>query len=295
MLAAAAAQGIDHARCRACTTASRPEQPAARKPPAQQCKCAADGAAPGDWFEHVPSRGGLGVFERTEAAPDPLRKLARVHDLVLHSRGDGDSARGARGSGAEPAQRSEAAGPPSDAALLANYLSMVDEYLGAAGRSGRGAAASAQADDRGQQQGAAPDAMDGDYVYDLYAAASDADDAAAAPGADAEWLEAHAAGAAPVVRILDDGTWLVVEAADEEGSDAGAASEDSNAEGFYAHDYPGAHCWQCWRCFLFAWCRAHCLCDAESAEGSSVVLTVRRCSCRRGVDRLGAQQRQRRV
>ncbi len=39
------------------------------------------------------------------------------------------------------------------------------------------------------------------------------------------------------VQIIDDDTWLVLEAADADDSDADSA--DSNAEGFYAHDYPG--------------------------------------------------------
>ena len=39
------------------------------------------------------------------------------------------------------------------------------------------------------------------------------------------------------MQIIDDDTWLVIEQSDVEDSDAD--SEDSNAEGFYAHDYPG--------------------------------------------------------
>lgn len=39
-------------------------------------------------------------------------------------------------------------------------------------------------------------------------------------------------------QIIDDDTWLVIEQPDAEGSNSD--SEDSNAEGFYAHDYPGA-------------------------------------------------------
>lgn len=42
----------------------------------------------------------------------------------------------------------------------------------------------------------------------------------------------------PPPQIVDDDTWLVVEAGDAEDSDAD--SQDSNAEGFHAHDYPGA-------------------------------------------------------
>jgi hypothetical protein len=38
-------------------------------------------------------------------------------------------------------------------------------------------------------------------------------------------------------QIVDDDTWLVIEQSDLDDSDAD--SEDSNAEGFYAHDYPG--------------------------------------------------------
>lgn len=39
-------------------------------------------------------------------------------------------------------------------------------------------------------------------------------------------------------QIIDEDTWLVIEQPDAEGSDTD--SENSNAEGFYAHDYPGA-------------------------------------------------------
>ena len=42
---------------------------------------------------------------------------------------------------------------------------------------------------------------------------------------------------APPPQIIDDDNWLVLEGSDKDDSDAD--SEDSNAEGFYAHDYPG--------------------------------------------------------
>jgi hypothetical protein len=38
-------------------------------------------------------------------------------------------------------------------------------------------------------------------------------------------------------QILDDDTWVVLEQSDAEDSDAD--SHDSNAEGYFAHDYPG--------------------------------------------------------
>ncbi len=41
------------------------------------------------------------------------------------------------------------------------------------------------------------------------------------------------------MQILEDDSWVVLEQSDVEDSDAD--SEDSNAEGFYAHDYPGEY------------------------------------------------------
>lgn len=38
------------------------------------------------------------------------------------------------------------------------------------------------------------------------------------------------------MRIIDDNDWLVDDEIDEE--DSACDSEDSNAEGFHAHDYP---------------------------------------------------------
>ena len=40
-----------------------------------------------------------------------------------------------------------------------------------------------------------------------------------------------------LLQILKDDSWLVVEGSDKEDSDAD--TDDSNAEGYYAHDYPG--------------------------------------------------------
>ncbi|KFM23768.1 hypothetical protein F751_5825 [Auxenochlorella protothecoides] len=75
------------------------------------------------------------------------------------------------------------------------------------------------------------------YVMDVYAAlpaaAEDEQEET-----DAAW-EAHLAGRAPVVqasRIMDDGTWLVHQSSDRD--DTSQDSQDSNAEGHFAHDYP---------------------------------------------------------
>lgn len=72
------------------------------------------------------------------------------------------------------------------------------------------------------------------YVMDVYAAlpaaAEDEQEET-----DAAW-EAHLAGRAPVVQIMDDGTWLVHQSSDRD--DTSQDSQDSNAEGHFAHDYP---------------------------------------------------------
>jgi hypothetical protein len=74
------------------------------------------------------------------------------------------------------------------------------------------------------------ESMDEDgYVYDLYVEAGGI-------GEESDWMELHKRGHAPIVYIVDDDTWLVQEASDAE--DSLADSEDSNAEGFYANDYP---------------------------------------------------------
>lgn len=70
---------------------------------------------------------------------------------------------------------------------------------------------------------------DDGYVYDLYIEAGGSEQ-------ENNWMELHQRGHAPIVYIVDDNTWLVQEASDAE--DSAVDSEDSNAEGFYANDYP---------------------------------------------------------
>ncbi|GAB4814925.1 hypothetical protein N2152v2_001971 [Parachlorella kessleri] len=94
----------------------------------------------------------------------------------------------------------------------------------------------------------AGDAMDEDeYVYDLYAVAAAGEGGEGGAGERERWLELHTSGRAPVIQILDDDSWLVVETSDVEDSDAD--SDDSNAEGYFAHDYPGELAWAAaWGC-----------------------------------------------
>jgi len=101
-------------------------------------------------------------------------------------------------------------------ALLCNYLPMVREYLNT---SSKDAADVVEVD------------ADGDYVYDLYI-----EDMETSGSESDIWWEAHRRGACPVVQIVDDGTWLVVETSDID--DSYEDSEDSNAEGFIGNDYP---------------------------------------------------------
>jgi hypothetical protein len=187
-------------------------------------------------YEQVRRVRGLTLFERTEAAPDPLRAARGVYDVVAH---------GAEEASPAPASPTAAAAAAAEEALLCNYLPMVREYLAASGggvsaaRSAAAAAAAASADE-GAEGG------DGDYVYDLYVAgeesAAGGGAGADADGADADeaarWWELHRAGAAPAVRVVDDGLWLVEEAPDAPGSGGSGGDEDSNAEGHYANSYP---------------------------------------------------------
>lgn len=69
-----------------------------------------------------------------------------------------------------------------------------------------------------------PDARGDDYVYDIYIAEGEESDFDVGEN----W---------PVLNLVNDASWLVPEeASDKEDSDED--SEDSNAEGFYANDYP---------------------------------------------------------
>ena len=68
-----------------------------------------------------------------------------------------------------------------------------------------------------------------DYVYDIYREEK-------ASREEAFW-EQGSAPSMPVITIVDDDHWLVVEAEDEADSNE-EYSEDSNAEGYYANDYP---------------------------------------------------------
>ncbi len=187
-------------------------------------------------------RHGINNFERTEGRPDPLGTLgATLYDVVRHDEAWGEEAgRGTRAAAQRAWRERDAAAQFPEGTLLCNYMPMVREYL-----------AEQQQAQQAKQEGAggtAPMAVEGEgeggegeYVYDLYAAAGSDDEAMVEGGeggrqAAQRWLELAAEGRATIVRIVDDENWLVVEAEDEEDSDAG--SEDSNAEGFYANDYP---------------------------------------------------------
>lgn len=70
-----------------------------------------------------------------------------------------------------------------------------------------------------------------DYVYDIYVEAEDD------PSSNLDaWFELHDRGHAPVVHILQDDLWVVEEAYD--GEESADDTEDSNAEDYYANDYP---------------------------------------------------------
>lgn len=199
-------------------------------------------------YEQIRRRRGLTNFEITESLPDPLRDLGSLYDVV---RMDIDEVSNTPGV-------NEAQG-----ALICNLLPMVREYLaeeeGTKKRkeengNGHGAASfahtttqsdasldpstSVRTSDRTAQIEASDDVEIGDgYVYDLYIEAGTGDNAEE----EERWWDLHARGGAPVVQILDDDTWLVVEGSDVDDSDAD--SEDSNAEGYYGNDYPDEGAW----------------------------------------------------
>lgn len=187
-------------------------------------------------YEQVMRRRGASASGQAQAAADPLQSLAQVHDVV---RRDTEEEQGQHARQLGQRGRCQQAGPPyEEGTLLCNYLPMVREYLQqqqseqthwqqqqalAAGAAGAGGAAGLGCS--GEEGGEAGD----EFVYDLYFAASDAEE----PG---EELEDGCSGRrAPVVHILNDETWLVLEGSDSEGA---ADSEDSNAEGYYANEYP---------------------------------------------------------
>ena len=193
-------------------------------------------------------RNGLTSFALTEAAPDPLPALAKVHDLVLREGGRGEGASqqreqqqqqstqqpgGQQHQGVQKQRRQQERQERDDQG---------GEQLEAGGGGGGGG---------GGGEGAVETAGEGDYVYDLYAPAADDSDGSGG-GEEGEggkreaWLALHAGGRAPVVHIVDEASWLVLEASDQE--DSCADSEDSNAEGYHAHDYPGGCVCVCvWR------------------------------------------------
>ncbi|KAL4428121.1 hypothetical protein ABPG75_002210 [Micractinium tetrahymenae] len=221
----------------------------------------------------LPGPPAAGSSPAAAAEADPLQQLASVYDLVRHDDGEASAAAAPAGPGAAAGQRQSQQGEaqqsrqrrPSRAeraaqqydegTLLCNYMPMIREYLASQGRplpaeekaaaAAAGAAQPGSAAGSGAQpaqpsgsQGGGPANQDSDgdeYVYDIYAALSE-DEAGDGREVEEQWWELHAAGAAPVVQIIDDDTWLVIEQPDAEDSDAD--SEDSNAEGFYAHDYP---------------------------------------------------------
>lgn len=177
-------------------------------------------------YEQIRHRRGLNNFERTEAVADPLRAVTgQVYDVVRRAESEADAA-GRRARERELAR--QAAAQYEEGTLLCNYMPMVREYLHTQGDSAAG--------DGTEASGQGVEDMDAEYVYDLYVAEVGAAQGEEGEDEAAAWWQLHSAGATPVVRILADDTWLVLEASDAEDSDAD--SDDSNAEGFYANDYP---------------------------------------------------------
>jgi hypothetical protein len=198
-------------------------------------------------YHQIRTRNGLTNFEVTESAPDPLRCLASVHDVVCMDveRHDAPPRNGtdvtAHGNAcnvdapaaAQGGEHLHGSNAQHGESLLCNYMPMVREYL-----------------ENKQDNKVHTDIDMDEYVYDLYVEAAsrkpgDVDGDGTGGDADVDenadvglhaWWDLHGRGIAPIVRIMQDDTWLVLETSDVEDSVAG--TEDSNAEAYYGNDYP---------------------------------------------------------
>ena len=205
--------------------------PAAKKPPTGR-------------YEQIRRRKGLTNFEITESVRDPLRNLGgSVYDVVRMDVDDDSTT--SQGPTVTNKERE----------ILCNFLPMVREYIAeeetTKKQNGASSAHSNASDAAGGSlltsgstsskmdipHGSQTDADLSGYVYDLYVEADDVDNSLEV---ESLW-DLHSRGFAPVVQILDDDTWLVVETSDVDDSDAD--SEDSNAEGYYGNDYPEEGVW----------------------------------------------------
>lgn len=167
-------------------------------------------------YQQIRRKRGLTNFEVTESAPDPLRGVAdHLYDVVaVPAQAKVEGNNGSAPTGAE------------DTAMFCNFLPMVREYL----------------------DGTPVADTEMEYVYDVYIEEQEEEEGGEGGGVDdtdentkeKEAWELHRRGAAPIVHILDDGTWVVEVASDQEDSmgGGGGESEDSNAEDYYANDYP---------------------------------------------------------
>lgn len=163
-------------------------------------------------------KGGATLFQQTEgAAIDPLSYIADIlYDVICH---DDDSSQNKKKAKISKQEQED---------LDTKFLPLLGEVLR-------------------QQEGRGADVLDNDndnddtieYVYDLYAEVAQTDTATKNDDEEAAyWAELAASGTAPVVSILHDDEWLVMEADDGDDSCEDAGDEDSNAEGYYANDYP---------------------------------------------------------
>ncbi|KAI3428726.1 hypothetical protein D9Q98_007550 [Chlorella vulgaris] len=152
-----------------------------------------------------------------------------------------------------PSRAQRAVQQYDEGTLICNYLPMIRQYLESQGRhmpeprpaqqqQPPAGSSGGQGGLAGMEEGDDEAGSDSEYVYDLYAAAEGwgmgdgEEEQETRQAQDSEWWELHASGRAPVVQILDDDTWVVLEQSDADDSNDG--TEDSNAEGYYAHDYP---------------------------------------------------------
>jgi hypothetical protein len=168
-------------------------------------------------------KGGATLFQQIEgAAIDPLSYIAdTLYDVICH---DDDSSQNTKKAKISKQEQED---------LDTKFLPLLREVL----------------HEQEQRDG---DVLDHDndednieYVYDLYAEVAQSD--AATKNDDEEaayWADLAASGTAPVVSILHDDEWLVMEADDGDDSCDEGGDEDSNAEGYYANDYPDED-WGC--------------------------------------------------
>lgn len=211
-------------------------------------------------FEQVRRRRGLTHFELTESRADPLRSIATLYDVVCTATNEAedDDVQAAQPSASRNGQKNDPHGntwtachastKADDTTLLCNSQPMLRETVT------QSTAPHSHGHAEKKKDFSHSETIDGDdaYVYDLYMeddnlnnnnkkdagyngrTQSDFDNND--NSTTDEWYDMHLHGTAPVVHILDDDTWLVMEASDEE--DSQCDSEDSNAEWYHGNDYP---------------------------------------------------------